>query len=143
MIRTPADGSEATGLGSGSLEPHAVVTWARLFSGGLAAASGLALTGLVLLRDPGPEEQRLFVVLAMICGMALSTAGQLALLGAVEAPIGTVLRAFRRAVLIGLACAGAIVLQLNSAFTLPNLAFMLLVLLIVEMIFLARRQDAS
>src|SRR5581483_724929 len=104
---------------------------------------GLALTGLVLLRDPGPEEQRLFVVLAMICGMALSTAGQLALLGAVEAPIGTVLRAFRRAVLIGLACAGAIVLQLNSAFTLPNLAFMLLVLLIVEMIFLARRQDAS
>ncbi len=108
------------------------------------ALSGLALAGLtalVLLTDPGLREQELFVGILLVATGGLA-AGVLLAFGKATT-LGATLRALRRGLLFGLGCAGAVVLQLNGALNLPNLAFLALVLLIAEMVFLARRQNPA
>ena len=109
----------------------------------LALAAGAALAVLVLRTDPDQSTEQLFVCLLVATVTGVGAAGNL-LFGARHAsPLADTLRAFRRGALAGLALAGAAVLQLIGAFSPANLAFLLLVLLIIEMIFLARRQDPS
>jgi len=105
---------------------------------GLLAAACLAT--LVLTTDPSPENEQRFVGLVLMLGACLGSAFALTFGRRTDHSLADTFRALRRGALLGLACAGAAVLQLNAAFTPPNLAFLLLVLLIVEMIFLARRQ---
>jgi drug/metabolite transporter (DMT)-like permease len=109
----------------------------------LAIVAAAALTVLLLTRDPAAEEEQLFAGLTLCLGSALAMAGVLAFGRRTGSAVFDVLRAFRRGLLVGLACAGSAALQFNGAFSPANLAFLLLVLLIVEMIFLARRQNAS
>lgn len=109
----------------------------------MAVVSGVALAVTVLGSDPTPDKERLFTIMALLLVTSLSAAAILVAGGRGDSPLADVLRAFRRGALVGLACAGSILLQLNAAFTPANLAFLFLVLLIVEMIFLARRQDTA
>jgi hypothetical protein len=95
---------------------------------------------LVVSTDPNPRTERLFVAMVLLATAALGSITARAAGGHSERPRVGSLRAFRRGLLFGLACAGAVVLQLNAALSLTNLAFLLLVLLIAEMIFLAHRQ---
>ena len=109
----------------------------------LALAASGALAVLVLRTDPNQSTEQLFICLLAAAVTGVGAAGNL-LLGAHGAsPLADALRAFRRGTLAGLAAAGAVVLQLNGAFSPANLTFLLLVLLIIEMIFLARRQDPA
>jgi hypothetical protein len=104
----------------------------------LLAAAGAAV--LVLTTEPGPREERIFVALVLISSAGLGSIFARAFGAHTDRPLADSLRALRRGVLLGLAFAGAIVLQLNAALSPTNVAFLLLVLLIVEMVFLARRQ---
>jgi len=108
----------------------------------VATVASATLTVLVLTRDPDVPGERAFVGLALAAAAGLASAIVLAFGRRTGSPIFDMLRGFRRGALFGLACAGVVVLQLNAAFNPANLAFLLLVLLIVEMIFLARRQNA-
>ncbi len=111
-----------------------------LIASALAAAG---LISLVTLADPGTREQELFVGLLLVLGAGIACSALLLLSPRSDSPLADMLRALRRGVLFGLACSGAVVLQLNGAFTAPNLAFLLLMLLIFEMVFLARRQNPA
>lgn len=102
------------------------------------ASAGAAL--LVLTADPDPRQERIFVALVLLAGAGVGSIFATAFSVRTDRPLTDSLRALRRGILFGLACAGVVVLQLNAAVTPTNLAFLLLVLLIVEMIFLARRQ---
>lgn len=108
-----------------------------LLISGLAA---VALGALVFTTDPGQREEELFVALLLVVAAGLGSTAILLFGRRTESPLADTLRALRRGVLFGLACSGALALQLNAALSLPNLGFLLLVLLIVEMVFLARRQ---
>lgn len=105
---------------------------------GLVAAAGAA--ALVLTTDPDPRQERIFVALVLLSAAGFGSVLFRVFDGRTDRPLADSLRALRRGLLLGLACAGAIVLQLNAALSTTNVAFLLLVLLIVEMIFLARRQ---
>lgn len=120
--------------------PRSAIVSAFLCAFAVACLSALALAGVVLTTDPSPREDRAFVVLTFLLGASVSCCGLL-LLGRRGGPAASdLLKTGRRAALLGLACAGAVALQFNAAFDPTNLVFLLLVLLIVEMIFLARRQ---
>ncbi|MFI5267406.1 MAG: hypothetical protein ACHQ7M_08525, partial [Chloroflexota bacterium] len=103
----------------------------------------VALGALVFTTDPGQREEELFLGLVLIVAAGLSSTAILLFGRRTEFPLADTLRAFRRGLLFGLACSGALVLQLNAALSLPNLGFLVLVLLIVEMVFLARRQHPA
>lgn len=111
-----------------------------LLAAGLAA---VALGALVFATDPEPREERLFVLLLLVLAAGLSTSAMLLLGRRTDSAVADTLRACRRGLLFGLACSGAVVLQLNAALSAPNVGFLLLLLLIVEMIFLARRQNPA
>lgn len=104
----------------------------------VVALAGAAL--LVLTTDPDPRQERIFIALVLLSAAGLGSIFATAFGIRTGRPLADALRALRRGVLFGLACAGVVVLQLNVALSPTNLAFLLLVLLIVEMIFLARRQ---
>ncbi len=101
------------------------------------------MLGLVLLTDPGTQQEELFIGLLLVLAAGLSSCALLAVTPRTGSPLADTLRAIRRGLLFGLAWAGAAILQLNGALTPPNLGFLLLVLLIVETIFLARRQHPA
>jgi len=107
----------------------------------VSVVAAVGLLAVVLLTDPGVREQELFVGLLLVACAGLAAAVMLAANKA--ANLASTLRALRRGLLCGLACAGLVVLQLNGAFSIPNLTFLLLVLLIAEMVFLARRQNPA
>jgi len=109
----------------------------------IAGLAAVALGALVFTTDPGQREQELFAGLLLLFSGSLSTTAILLFGRRTESALADTLRAFRRGLLFGLACAGAAALQLNAALSPPNLGFLLLVLLIVEMIFLARRQHPA
>ncbi|MBV8087668.1 MAG: hypothetical protein JO247_22910 [Chloroflexi bacterium] len=115
---------------------------AVFFSLVTSIVSGAVLAALVLTRDPGKQAEQLFAVLALCSAAGLGSAAVLAFGRRTASPVMDLLRALRRGALVGLACAGAVALQFSGAFTPANLAFLLLVLLIAEMIFVARRQNA-
>ena len=87
-----------------------------------------------------PTGRMTSLALVLLAAAGLGSIFALALGAHTGSALADSLRALRRGVLFGLACAGTVVLQLNAALSPTNLAFLLLVLLIVEMIFLARRQ---
>lgn len=109
----------------------------------VAGLAAVALGALVFATDPAPRQQELFVALVLVLAAGLSTTAILLLGRRGDSPVADALRALRRGILFGLACSGAVVLQLNAALSPPNLGFLLLLLLIVEMIFLARRQNPA
>jgi hypothetical protein len=111
-----------------------------LLTSGLAA---VALGALVFTTDPDPREEELLAGLVVVIAAGLGATAILLFGRRSDSPLADTLRAFRRGLLLGLACSGAIVLQLNAALSAPNLGFLLLVLLIVEMVFLARRQHPA
>jgi hypothetical protein len=96
---------------------------------------------LVLFTDPDAREEQLFISLLLIAATGLGWAAMLVFGRRTGAALNDTLRALRRGILFGLACSGAAILQVNAALNPPNLTFLLLVLLIVEMIFVARRQN--
>jgi hypothetical protein len=120
---------------------RSVVFTAQVVAIAASLAAWLALALLVLTTDPDASVERLFALCIFVGAGGFGTAFILALTHLSGPPVLHVLRGFRRGILFGLACAGAAVLQMNSSLTAPNMAFLLLVLLIVEMIFLARRQN--
>jgi hypothetical protein len=116
--------------------PSAVASLS-LLGGGMAA---VALGALVLMVDPGEREEQVFVGLLLVLMGGLGTTCMLLFGRRSASPMADTGRAVRRGVLFGLACGGAAALQFAKGLSAPNLGFLLLVLLIVEMIFLARRQ---
>lgn len=114
-----------------------------VLAGGMALFAGITLAITVLTSDPTPDKERLFVLLSLMLATALTAAALLITGRRAGSGLASAMRAFRRGALVGLACAGTIVLQLNASLTPANMAFLFLVLLIVEMIFLARRQDVA
>jgi drug/metabolite transporter (DMT)-like permease len=108
-----------------------------------AAIAGLAMAALVLATDPDTHREELFIGLLLIAATGLGWATTLIFGRRTGSPLADTLRALRRGLLFGLACCGAAVLQINNAFNAPNLVFLLLVLLIVEMIFVASRQHPA
>jgi len=115
---------------------RATLPGGTLFALALSTVAAVGLSILVAATDPGPREEQLFILLLLVLVAGVASAGLL-LFG-----LGS-LRAFRRGLLLGLAVCGAAVLQMNASLSAPNLAFVLLVLLIVELIFLARRQNPA
>jgi hypothetical protein len=109
----------------------------------VAGTAAAMLAVLVLATDPTPQQVKVFVVLSCAIASGLGAAALLVFGGRTDNPVRDTLRAYRRGLLVGLACAGVIVLQLNQALSPANVAFVLLILLIFEMIFLARRQDSA
>ncbi|MHB8619155.1 MAG: hypothetical protein ACYDAG_06230 [Chloroflexota bacterium] len=108
----------------------------------LSGAGWLGIVILVLSTDPGVPERRLFTVFTVLATGGLGTIAALSVHDARPSRLLRGLRGIRRGMLFGLACAGAVVLQFNAALKPTNVAFLLVVLLIVEMIFLARRREA-
>ena len=106
----------------------------------ISAMALLALVILVATTDPGVREQELAVGLLLVVATGLSASTLLIFGRKTASPVADTLRALRRGLLFGLACGGAAVLQLNGALNAGSLAFLLVLLAIVEMIFLARRQ---
>ena len=103
---------------------------------GVCGATGLAMMMLVLRTDPTPWNERVFVALLACSCSALIMAGSLHLACALDGWLGIV-RVIRRSCLAGIACTGVAVLQLMAGLTVANLAFVCLLLLIVEMFFVA------
>ncbi|MDE3077673.1 MAG: hypothetical protein KGJ86_19820 [Chloroflexota bacterium] len=110
---------------------------------GVLVAAALGIAVLVLTTDPTPRQEQLFTILVFVGVAALGTILALVLSSRGQSPGVDAARGVRRGILIGLASAGAVFLQLNDAFRITNVAFIALVLLIVEMVFLARRQHPS
>jgi hypothetical protein len=108
----------------------------------MAGTAAAMLAILVIATEPTPQQIKVFIGLSCAIATGLSAAGLLVVGARTDAPLRDVLRAYRRGLLVGLACAGVIVLQLNQALSAANIAFVCLILLIFEMIFLARRQAA-
>ena len=106
-------------------------------------AAGISLAVLVFTTDPGQREEELFAGLLLVLAGGLSSTAMLLFGRRTESPLADTLRAFRRGLLFGLACSGAMVLRMNAALSLPNLGFLLLLLLIAETIFLAQRQHPA
>jgi drug/metabolite transporter (DMT)-like permease len=108
-----------------------------------SAIAAIAIAVLVLTTDPGTQQEELFVGLLLVLASGLASSAFLAFGRRTDSPLADTLRALRRGLLFGLAWAGVAVLQINAALTPTNVGFLLLVLLIVEMIFLARRQHPA
>jgi drug/metabolite transporter (DMT)-like permease len=106
----------------------------------IAALAGLGMALLVLFTNPDTRVEELFIGFLLALATGLGTAAFLAFSRRTASPLADSFRAFRRGLLFGLAWSGAAILQLNGALSPTNLGFLLLVLLIVETIFLARRQ---
>ncbi|HUZ77298.1 MAG TPA: hypothetical protein VMV93_06910 [Chloroflexota bacterium] len=113
---------------------------AQVLALGLSAAGALAMTILIVTTDPNPERERLFALLSFVVAGGVTTALALVLSSRAKSPAADLGRAVRRGVLGGLAAAGAVFLQFNAALKPANLAFILLVLGVVELLFLSRRQ---
>lgn len=107
----------------------------------LACLATVSMAALVFFTDPGTQQEELFVILLLVMSGGLGSAALLAFTPRTGSGLTDTLRGLRRGTLFGMAWAGAAILQLNAALTPPNLGFLLLVLLIVETIFLARRQN--
>ena len=103
----------------------------------VSAASGVALAAIVVATDPGWWSERVFLVLCACCCSALSTAGMLYLFQGKAMGWVEMVRALRRGCLAGAACTSLLMLQFAAALTITNVAFVWLILAIVEMIFLA------
>jgi len=109
----------------------------------IAALAALGMALLVLFTDPDTRVEELFVGFLLAAAAGLGTAVHVAFGPRTHSPLIDALRALRRGLLFGLAWAGAAVLQLNGAMSPTNVGFLLLVLVIVETIFLARRQHPA
>ncbi|MGH2364665.1 MAG: hypothetical protein ACRDHX_08440 [Chloroflexota bacterium] len=113
---------------------------AQVVALGLSAASALAMTILIVTTDPNPERERLFALLSFVMAAGVATALALVFSARAKSPAADLGRGVRRGVLGGLAVAGAVFLQFNAALKPANLTFILLVLGVVELLFLSRRQ---
>jgi len=117
--------------------PDCPVRTARNWLFAVSAASGAAAAAIVVATDPGWWSERVFLVLCACCCSALSTAGMLYLFQGKAMGWVEMVRALRRGCLAGAACTSLLMLQFAAALTITNVAFVWLILAIVEMIFLA------
>jgi len=95
------------------------------------------MAAIVVATDPGLWSERVFLMLCACCCSALSTACMLYLFASEATGWLDIARALRRGCLAGLGCTSLVDLQFAAALTITNVAFVWLILAIVEMIFLA------